>query len=133
MFLMSLVNFAAIGIGWASGGLVRMLGEAWANNDLADFQNIHAMGRVVFVTYAIVASVLCLFGWAILNYFDVVSQSVPLEVWCAMIYMLLHYEQVPDRQVMNAMNRIYLGNYVEIGRVGIFVLAVLIVFLYSNQ
>ena len=126
MFLMSLVNFAAIGIGWASGGLVRMLGEAWANNNLVDFQNIHAMGRVVFVAYAIVASVLCLFGWAILNYFDVVSQSVPLEVWCAMIYMLLHYEQVPDRQVMNAMNRIYLGNYVEIGRVAIFVLAVLI-------
>ncbi len=53
MMLLSFVNFAAIGIGWISGGMQRLFGEAYAARNEPRFAQIYAVSRWIFVGYAL--------------------------------------------------------------------------------
>lgn len=63
MVLLSLVNFAVIGIAWMSGGALRLLGEyAGLGNETA-FLRAYGLIKTIYVGYGlIVATLLCVMG-----------------------------------------------------------------------
>src|SRR5262249_43489026 len=52
MMLLSFVNFAAIGIGWMSGGMQRLFAAAYAANAHARFAEIFTASKWIFMGYA---------------------------------------------------------------------------------
>ena len=52
MILLSVCNFAAIGVGWLSGGVVRLMGERWSHTDKQGFNEVFTVGKIAFTAYA---------------------------------------------------------------------------------
>jgi len=116
MMLLNLINFAAIGITWMSGGLVRVMGESWARSDFTNFRNVFAVGKYVFTLYAILAVSLGYFIWFIWGD-DGSDESVSAAVILAGIYLVLNYEALTERQAFVGSNKQDIGNYIELSRV----------------
>src|SRR5438128_6410506 len=49
------INYGAIGVGWMSGGMARVLGERAATHDRAGFAEAYAFSKIVYVSYSLVA------------------------------------------------------------------------------
>ena len=60
MFVLVMVNFAAFGIGWMSGGSIRVLGEFYAKGDGAGFHQVFRWMRRAFWVYSAVAAMVIL-------------------------------------------------------------------------
>ena len=75
MMLLSMINFAAIGITWMSGGLVRVLGERWTNNDSQGFRDAFVVGKYIFFSYAVLVSVSVLVGWHVAYNINIIDVS----------------------------------------------------------
>lgn len=58
MVLLSLVNFAVIGIAWLSGGALRLLGEFAGQGDSAGFRRAFGLVKALYVGYGIVLAML---------------------------------------------------------------------------
>ena len=55
VLILGLINYTAIGVGWLSGGLQRILGETFATSDSAGFVRAYDLGKILFVAYALLA------------------------------------------------------------------------------
>lgn len=62
MMLLTTVNVAALGIGWISGGMQRLFGEAYARSDEIGFNLVYAVSKWLFIAYGTLAAVLILIG-----------------------------------------------------------------------
>lgn len=67
MMLLSTVNVAALGIGWMSGGMQRLFGEAYARGDEAGFGIVYAVSKWIFISYGALAAVFILSGFVLLS------------------------------------------------------------------
>lgn len=120
MMLLSLINFAAIGITWMSGGLVRVIGEFWAKSDMDGFRNAFAVGKYVFTIYALLVATVGIVIWLVL-YRDTAHEDVLTSaVFLAGLYLVLNYEALPERQAFVGVNQQETGNYIEIARILLF-------------
>jgi len=120
MLLLNLINFAAIGITWMSGGLVRVIGEFWALENLKGLRHAFAVGKYVFTIYAFFVVVLGIASWWLLQGQD--NDLVLHSVLLAGLYLILNYEALPERQAFVGTNRQAMGNYIEFSRVVLFAL-----------
>ncbi len=122
MMLLSMINFAALGIGWMSGGLVRILGEHWENQDYQGFRNAFAVGKYVFTLYALGIVFIILVGWVLGQELQLVTETVSPVFLLAGLYFVLMYENAPERQAFVGTNRQATGNQLELLRVVLFAL-----------
>lgn len=53
MMLLAGVNFAALGVTWLSGGALRLLGEAYADDDERRFADVFTVSRWILLGYAV--------------------------------------------------------------------------------
>lgn len=60
MILLGFINFAALGVGWLSGGMARMLGEFWARDQREDFARAYLLCKLAYVGYAATLTLLAL-------------------------------------------------------------------------
>jgi O-antigen/teichoic acid export membrane protein len=122
MLLLNVINFAAIGITWMSGGLVRVIGEFWAREDLAGFRYAFAVGKYVFTLYALLVVALGIAAWWLLQGRTADNDLLLHFVLLAGLYLLLNYEALPERQAFVGTNRQATGNYIEFSRIILFAL-----------
>jgi O-antigen/teichoic acid export membrane protein len=111
--ILAAISYGAIGIGWLSGGMARILGEKGAIHDTEGFAAAYALSKLVYVSYAIIG----------IAAFWLVAPSVmpnaieKTEVYQALIfisiYFLLLYEYNTDRLAFNALCRQTTGNVIE--------------------
>ena len=116
MMLLGAINFAAVGLGWMSGGLVRVLGERWATHDRAGFITAFAVGKYVYVAYATLTIGLGLAAWSLGVVLSHGNAGSARSILLAAAYFLLAYENIPERQAFIAANRQVVGNRFELGR-----------------
>ena len=120
MILLSLINFTAVGIGWMSGGLVRVIGECWAKSDLDGLRNTFVVGKYVFTIYALLAVSVGTTFWYIFRDNASNGDTLTISVLLAGLYLVLNYEAIPERQAFVGVNRQATGNYIELARILLF-------------
>lgn len=120
MVLLNLVNFAAIGIGWMSGGYVRIVGEYWAREDIEGIRTAFNVGKYVYSIYALIVVSLALVCWGMGQAVSSKGTVLFHTALMAGLYFILHYEALPERQAFVGINNQTLGNCVELIRVLLF-------------
>lgn len=111
MFVLSIVNFSAFGIGWMSGGSVRVLGEFFARNDGSAFRRAYFQMRVVFWIYSALAAILILSvgGWPgsplAVRFADIGEQTVQHTMLALALYLVVYYDFTASRHALTAMGR----------------------------
>lgn len=120
MIFLNIITFAVFGISWFSGGLVRLLGEYWSNKKLTKFNETLILGKYVFTSYALLTALLSLILYYFLKQFGYLNSIEFFTVILILIYFILNYEALTERQAFVATNWQALGNNVEITKIIVF-------------
>ena len=113
MMMLAATSYGAIGIGWLSGGMARILGEEGAIHDANGFAVAYAVSKLVYVCYAIVG--IAVF-WLVVPFLmptALEKTDVRHALMFISIYFLLMYEYNTDRLAFNALCRQTTGNIIE--------------------
>ncbi len=108
MVLLSLASFAAIGIGWLSGGSLRLLGEYAALGDDAEFCRVFRLIKAIYLGYglivAVVISIMALYFDKLLfsGGTDDDVTAVRLALLLLGGYLVLHFSAGADRLALTA-------------------------------
>ena len=111
--IMAANNYAAVGVGWLSGGMARILGERAAVGDRAGFRAAYAFSKAVYVLYALIA--LAAF-WLIAPWLlaDALADAeVRTAIVLSCVYFLVNYEYNADRLAFTARHWQARGNLRE--------------------
>ncbi len=120
MIFLNIITFAIFGISWFSGGLVRLLGEYWSNNKLTKFKETLILGKYVFTSYALSTAFLSLILYYFLKQFGYLNSIEFFTVILILIYFILNYEALTERQAFVATNWQALGNNIETTKIIVF-------------
>ena len=120
MIFLNIITFAVFGIAWFSGGLVRVLGEYWSNGDLIKFEETIILGKYIFTGYSIIVSIVTLCIFSILKSYGYFYNIQLLTIFLILVYFILTYEALSERQVFIGANWQALGNNIELIKVFIF-------------
>lgn len=112
--IMAANNYAAIGIGWLSGSMARILAERAALGDRTGFREAYAFSKMVYVLYASIALLIFWLAapWLLANALADTETHAAIVLSC--IYFLLAYEYNADRQTFIARHWQARGNLREI-------------------
>ena len=112
MIIFSFINFSALGIGWLSGGVARLLGEHAARQDHKKLARAYVTAKVLYVGYAVgVILILAVIGavsfilsgeWLGSSKWD---DSVWLSIGIAALYFIAQYDFAIDRMTLVAMTK----------------------------
>ena len=120
MIFLNIITFAVFGISWFSGGLVRLLGEYWSNKKLTKFNETLILGKYIFTSYALLTALLSLILYYFLKQFGYLNSIEFFTVILILIYFILNYEALTERQAFVATNWQALGNNIEITKIIVF-------------
>ncbi len=108
--IMASNNYAAIGVGWLSGSMARVMAERAATGDRDGFAEAYAFSKLVYVAYAII--VLAVF-WLIAPWLltDVLADwEIRTAILLSCMLLLVSYEYNADRLAFVARHRQARGN-----------------------
>lgn len=133
MMILNILNLAALGIGWVSGGLVREFGTSWASKDLEGFRSASACGKYLFTGYALCISVVgvSIYSWLIHDNKD--SDILLSVVLYAGAYFVFNYEALSERIAFKGIDRQATGNFIESARVLVFILITFMTLSYRPE
>lgn len=114
MILLGFINYAAMGVGWMSGSVSRVLGEFAAVNDSQGFGQAYHLAKLIYDGYAIIAGlifVLAVLFWGD-HIFDTARQTdkIVYAVIAAAIYFVILYDFSVERLALNAKRRQTIAN-----------------------
>lgn len=108
--IMAANNYVAIGIGWLSGSMARVMAERAATGDREGFAEAYAFSKLVYVAYALIA--LAVF-WMIAPWLltDVLADwEIRAAILLSCVLLLVSYEYNADRLAFIARHRQARGN-----------------------
>lgn len=111
--ILAAINYGALGIGWASGGIARIFGELSAIDDIDGFADAYAFAKFVYMGYAAI-SIILFWGispWMLAGALE--SPELLKALILASIYFLLMYEYGADRLSFVALCRQTVGNAID--------------------
>ncbi len=123
VLVLGLINYAAIGLGWLSGGLQRILGEAFGRNDRAGFVRALDLGKIIFVAYAFAAAL------AGIGVFQAAGRP-QLSLWAAIVagfFLVASYETAVERLALQAAARLAASNLLQFVQVVVYSISVIAV------
>lgn len=103
--IMAANNYVAIGIGWLSGSMARVMAERAATGDSNGFAEAYAFSKLVYVAYALIAIVVF---WIIAPWLltDVLADlEIRAAILLSCVLLLISYEYNADRQAFVARHR----------------------------
>lgn len=103
--IMAANNYVAIGIGWLSGSMARVMAERAATGDSNGFAEAYAFSKLVYVAYALIA--LAVF-WIIAPWLltDVLADlEIRAAILLSCVLLLISYEYNADRLAFVARHR----------------------------
>jgi O-antigen/teichoic acid export membrane protein len=123
VLMLAMINYATIGVGWLNGGLQRILGEAFGTRNNAGFVQALDVGKIIYLAYGAVASLL---GIGIVAFFD--RSQVPLgAAIVAGIFLVATYEAAVERLALTAAARLAAVNLLQFAQVLAYAISVIIV------
>jgi len=113
MLTLGMVNFAAVGIGWLSGSLQRVLGEYAGRGDRAGFFRALKIGRAFYVGYAALAGLTAVtIVW--LKTDGDPSRSMLKIAALAALYFIIQYDLAIERLAHTAEGRQATANLLQL-------------------
>lgn len=103
--IMAANNYVAVGIGWLSGSMARVMAERAATGDSNGFAEAYAFSKIVYVAYALIA--LAVF-WIIAPWLltDVLADlEIRAAILLSCVLLLISYEYNSDRLAFVARHR----------------------------
>ncbi len=122
MILLGIINFTIFGVSWFSGGIVRVLGEYWSKENFENFKKTLILGKYVFTLYASLISILILIIFFVFKYFEALNNIDSSTILLLILYFLITYESISERQAFLGANWQALGNNIEFIKVFVFAL-----------
>jgi O-antigen/teichoic acid export membrane protein len=123
VLMLAMINYAAVGIGWLSGGLQRVLGEAFGNRNNAGFVQATDIGKIIFLAYGVAAALL---GIDIVGVID--RSQVPVgAAIVAGFFLVASYESAIERLALTAAARLAAVNLLQFVQVLTYAISVVFV------
>jgi O-antigen/teichoic acid export membrane protein len=123
VLMLAMINYAAVGIGWLSGGLQRILGEAFGTKDSAGFGQAIDVGKIIFLAYGSAAALLGIGIAAVLD-----RSQVPLSAAIvAGVFLVASYESAIERLALTAAARLAAVNLLQFVQVLAYAISVVFV------
>lgn len=120
MVLLSLVNFASIGVGWLSSGALRLLGEYAALGDEAEFHRAFRLIKIIYLGYSLILAIVI--GVTAVGFDKVLfSGGTEADVSAAQtallllgVYLVFHFAAGVDRLALTVRKRQGAANIAQI-------------------
>ena len=123
VLMLAMINYAIIGVGWLSGGLQRILGEAFGTGNNAGFVQAIDVGKIIFLVYGVAAAVAGIGIVAFMN-----RSQVPLGVAIvAGLFLIATYEFAIERLALVAGARLAAANGLQFVQVMAYAISVVFV------
>jgi O-antigen/teichoic acid export membrane protein len=113
MMMLAVISYGAIGVGWVSGGMARIMGEKGAIHDKKSFADAYALSKLVYIGYAISAIALFWLVAPIIMPSVLEKKEMQQALILISIYFLLMYEYSTDRLAFNALCRQTASNVID--------------------
>jgi len=115
MILLGLINYAALGVGWLSGGMARLLGEFWAHGQRTEFSRAYLLSKLAYVGYAVVLSLIGLgIVWLGRDRLLGSAAHTPEQMFVVLaltaLYFVAQYDFAVDRLALAAAGRQAIAN-----------------------
>ncbi len=98
-------NYVAIGVGWLSGGMARIMAERAAINDVKGFRSAYAFAKWLYVGYAILVVLVFWITVPLLIPNALKDIEIVTALLLACLYLILLYEYNADRLAFNACHK----------------------------
>lgn len=119
MVLLAVANLSGVGIGWMSGGILRILGEAAAREDWRAFARAYAIAKAVHVAYGLlVGTVLVGVGLGFPGLLPGGTSAGPSPappILALALYLLVSYDFAVERLALVARKRQTAANLLQVG------------------
>ena len=121
MMLLGYVNYAAVGVNWLTGGLLRIFGIQHASGDNQEFSQAFRLGRYIYVGYALILGMAMLTVASIKPglLFGNPQGDVDMSLWWAVlamvVYLVLFYDLSIDRVALTAIGMQHWAFLLQIG------------------
>jgi O-antigen/teichoic acid export membrane protein len=123
VLMLALINYATIGVGWLSGSLQRILGEAYGTGNDAGFVQALDVGKIIYLTYGAAAALL---GIGVVAFLD--TAQVPLgAAIVAGLFLIANYETAVERLALSAAARLAAVNLLTFSQVLAYAISVIFV------
>lgn len=123
VLMLAMINYATVGVGWLSGGLQRILGEAFGTGNNAGFVQAIDVGKIIFLAYGIAAALL---GVGLVAFLD--RSRVPLgAAIIAGFFLVATYESAIERLALTAAARLAAVNLLQFAQVTAYAVSVVFV------
>src|SRR5271169_6413918 len=123
VLMLAMINYATVGVGWLSGGLQRILGEAFGTENDAGFVRAIDVGKIIFLAYGIAAALL---GIGLVAFLD--RSRVPLGAAIgAGFFLVATYESAIERLALTAAARLAAVNLLQFVQVTAYAASVVFV------
>lgn len=123
VLMLAMISYATVGVGWLSGGLQRILGEAFGTGNSAAFVQATDLGKAIVLGYCVAAALLGI------GFVAVVDRSqVPLgAAVVAGFYFMATCESAVERLALTAAARLAAVNLLQFVQVFAYVVSVVFV------
>ena len=123
VLMLAVINYATIGVGWLSGGLQRILGEAFGTENNAGFVQAIDVGKIIYLAYGVAAALL---GIGVVAFLD--RSQVPLGAAIfAGFFLVASYESTIERLALTAAARLVAVNLLQFVQVIAYAVSVVFV------
>lgn len=123
VLMLAMINYATIGVGWLSGSLQRILGEAFGTRNDAGFVQGTDVGKIIFLAYGTAAG---LIGIGVVSAID--HSQLPLSTAIvAALFLIATYESTIERLALIAGTRLVAVNLLQFVQVMIYAISVMVV------
>jgi O-antigen/teichoic acid export membrane protein len=101
------INYLTIGVGWASSGILRIMGEYSAHHKIDELNDCYAVSKTIFIGYASLSGILILGGlWLLQDLWQLKSSLGNREIYeiavISVAYIIIYYDFNVDRLTLIA-------------------------------
>ncbi len=127
MMLLAYVNYAAVGVNWLTGGLLRVFGIHHSSGNVTAFSQAFHLGRYIYVGYAVLfGAVMLAVTWVHpgLLFGQTSGEGKILSWWAecaAVVYLVLFYDLSIDRVALIAVGKQHWAYILQMGALLIYV------------
>lgn len=133
LLIFSFINYAAIGIGFMSGGALRLISENYSTNHFNQLKSAYCISKIVYVIYSLIIGLAFILYVLFIKGMDFFS-PLPAEglrilaVTC--LYLIVKYDFSVEIQLLVGVQKQFLANLYQILSQAFYLIFVL---LYFNQ
>ena len=104
-FLIGMINFSSIGIGWLSSGLLKSFGENYSNKNYKNVYSIYKISILLTIVYSIFFIFCFIISILFIDKFNINKNDFYLSIFFVSLAIILKLLTNPDIQFLNSLEK----------------------------